>query len=83
MNGVQTCALPILELNIKNDPNYGIIIISTEPGRALRPLIIVDNGISRLTMEHLIKLEQNEMAWGDLIKEKIIEYRSEERRAGK
>lgn len=62
------------ELNIKNDSNYESIIISTEPGRALRPLIIVDNGVSRLTTEHLIKLEQNEMTWVDLIKEKIIEY---------
>ena len=63
-----------LEMNIKSDPNFDIVIISTEPGRALRPLIIVDNGVSRLTIEHLIKLEQNEITWNDLIKEKVIEY---------
>ena len=62
------------EINVKNDPSFGIVIISTEPGRALRPLIIVDNGVSRLTAEHLIKLEQNEIRWNDLINEKVIEY---------
>ena len=63
-----------LEMNIKNDSDFNTILISTEPGRALRPLIIVNNGIPNLTNEHLIKLEQNEMSWNDLIKEKVIEY---------
>ena len=62
------------QLNIKSDPNFEIITISTEPGRALRPLIIVDNGIPRLTKQHLIRLEQNEINWDYLIKEKIVEY---------
>jgi len=62
------------EINIKNDPAFGIVIISTEPGRALRPLIIVENGSSMLKPEHLVRLDQNEMTWNDLIKEKIIEY---------
>ena len=63
-----------LEMNIKTDSDFGIVVISTEPGRALRPLIITDNEVPRMTEEYLIKLEQNEMSWDDLIKEKIIEY---------
>ena len=63
-----------LQLNIRYDSGFNITTISTEPGRALRPLIIVDKGISRLTKNHLLKLEQGEMAWEDLIKEKIVEY---------
>jgi|TARA_B100000315_G_scaffold231152_1_gene242255 DNA-directed RNA polymerase subunit B len=63
-----------LEMNIKNDSEFNAVLISTEPGRALRPLIIVNNGISNLTNEHLIRLEQNEMSWDDLLKEKVIEY---------
>ena len=63
-----------LQLNIRSDPNFEIITISTEPGRALRPLIIVENGIPRLTKQHLIRLEQNEIDWDYLIKEKVIEY---------
>ncbi len=63
-----------LQLNIRSDSNFEIITISTEPGRALRPLIIVDNGIPRLTKEHLLRLEQDEINWDYLIKEKVIEY---------
>ncbi len=63
-----------LQMNIRDDAELGIISISTEPGRALRPLIIVDNGISRLKQEHLVRLEQGELNWDDLIKQKIIEY---------
>jgi len=45
-----------------------MIIISTEPGRVLRPLIIVENGKPRLNSEHLIKVEQKELKWEDLVK---------------
>ncbi|MEK6840893.1 MAG: DNA-directed RNA polymerase subunit B [Nanoarchaeota archaeon] len=65
--------LPI-EMNIMYDENFQTITISTEPGRVLRPLIIVNNGVSRLKNEHLARVEQGEMGWKDLIKEGIIEY---------
>ena len=63
-----------LEINIRDESDFNTIIISTEPGRALRPLIIVDNGVPRLTRDHLAKLERDEMKWDDLIKDQIIEY---------
>jgi DNA-directed RNA polymerase subunit B len=63
-----------IQMNIREDNNFKSIIISTEPGRALRPLIIVDEGISRLKNEHLIKLENGELDWKDLIKKGLIEY---------
>ena len=63
-----------LQMNVRYDDNFGIILISTEPGRALRPLIIVENGNSRMTKEYLVKLQNNEIKWMDLIKHKIIEY---------
>ncbi len=62
------------QMNIRDDTNRQMVTISTERGRVLRPLIIVENGVSKLTDEHLIQLEQNELKWSDLIKEKIIEY---------
>ena len=65
--------LPI-EMNIKDDHEFDAVLISTEPGRALRPLVIVDNGNPRLTSEHLEKLSRNEIRWDDLIKEGVIEY---------
>ena len=65
--------LPI-QMNMRNNENFNNIIISTESGRALRPLIIVEKGHSKLKNEHLIQLEQNELKWEDLVKQGIIEY---------
>jgi|TARA_B100000315_G_scaffold198356_1_gene189895 DNA-directed RNA polymerase subunit B len=63
-----------VEMNIRNNTDFKIISISTVPGRVLRPLIIVENGVSKLKNEHLIQLEQNEITWDDLIKQGVIEY---------
>lgn len=65
--------LPI-QMNVREDEGFGTVLISTEPGRTLRPLIIVENGNSKLTNEHLIQLEQNEITWMDLVNKGIIEY---------
>jgi len=65
--------LPI-QLSVREEPDYNLVLISTEPGRALRPLIIADAGTPRLKEEHLLKLEQNEMSWNDLLQQGIIEY---------
>jgi len=62
------------QLNIRDDREFKTILISTEPGRVLRPVIIVEGGSSRLKSEQLLKLEQGEMSWNDLIKQGIIEY---------
>jgi len=62
------------QLSINKNNGLQTISISTEPGRALRPLIIVKNGASKLNSEYLIKLEQGEIEWDDLIKDGIIEY---------
>ncbi len=65
--------LPI-QMNIRYNSDFGNILISTEPGRVLRPLIVVENGISKLREEHLLKIEQSEIGWKELIQEGIIEY---------
>ncbi|MCX6747250.1 MAG: DNA-directed RNA polymerase subunit B [Candidatus Pacearchaeota archaeon] len=65
--------LPI-QMSIRNDPGFKIVLISTEPGRVLRPLIIVENGNPRLKNEHLIQIEQGELRWEDLLSKGIIEY---------
>lgn len=62
------------ELSIKYDEELNQIIISTEVGRVLRPIIIVEEGASKLKDEHLILLQEGKIAWADLIKEGIIEY---------
>ena len=65
--------LPI-QMNIRNDDNFQIILISTERGRVLRPLIIIEDSIPKLNNQHLIRLEQGELNWNDLIEQGIIEY---------
>jgi DNA-directed RNA polymerase subunit B len=61
-------------LNIRDDENFQNVLVSTEPGRVLRPVIIVENGISKLKIEHLVQLEQGELKWDNLIEKGIIEY---------
>jgi DNA-directed RNA polymerase subunit B len=65
--------LPI-EMNIRHDENFQTVNVYTEPGRVLRPLIIVDNGVSRLKNEHMVRVESNEIGWKDLLREGVIEY---------
>ncbi|AAB85541.1 DNA-dependent RNA polymerase, subunit B' [Methanothermobacter thermautotrophicus str. Delta H] len=62
------------EMNITHYPENHEIYIFTDPGRARRPLIIVEDGEPLLTEEHLEKLETGEMSWDDLIAAGIIEY---------
>ncbi|MEM4270479.1 MAG: DNA-directed RNA polymerase subunit B'', partial [Candidatus Pacearchaeota archaeon] len=65
--------LPI-ELGIRYDKELKSIFICTEVGRVLRPLIIVENGESKLKPEHLEKLKKEELSWNDLLSQGIIEY---------
>lgn len=62
------------ELSVRNNSLLEQITMSTEVGRVVRPIVIVDNGASRLKDEHLILLEEGKINWEDLIKEGIIEY---------
>ncbi|MBU4501957.1 MAG: DNA-directed RNA polymerase subunit B [Nanoarchaeota archaeon] len=61
-------------LNMHYDKQREEIILDCTSGRARRPLIIVENGASKLTQEHLKRLEKNETTWDNLIEEGIIEY---------
>jgi DNA-directed RNA polymerase subunit B len=65
--------LPI-QMSFSTNEELQTINISTEPGRVLRPLIIVENGAPKMDHETLIKLEQNELRWENLIKRGIVEY---------
>lgn len=62
------------ELSIRNNPSLGNIVLSTEIGRVMRPLIIVDDSKSRLKEEHLNLLKDGSLHWDDLIKNGIVEY---------
>jgi len=49
------------------------IYVNCNAGRVLRPLIIVDNGKSTLTSEHLDKISKKLISWADLLRMGIIE----------
>jgi len=65
--------LPI-ELSIRDDKKVKNVLLSTNVGRVMRPLIIVENGKARLTDEHMKLLKNKTFIWDDLIKEGLIEY---------
>jgi len=63
-----------IELSVRYDKVLDNILLSTEIGRVLRPLIIVQEGVSRLTAEHMTLLREGTLSWNDLIKGGVIEY---------
>jgi len=64
------------------DNSYGIyyndvldtVFIDNTPGKVRRPLIVVDNGIPRLTDEVVAKIRSGEWRFKDLLKNGIVEY---------
>lgn len=62
------------ELSIRFNDTTDTILLTTDIGRVLRPLVIVKNGKPVLTQEHIDRIKKGEMSWDDLITEGIIEY---------
>ncbi len=62
------------EMSIRHEKESDVIMMSTEVGRVLRPIVIAESGISRLKDEHLVMLENDKIKFTDLIKDGVIEY---------
>lgn len=62
------------QTSISYDDVRDCVYIESDRGRVLRPLIVVKNGKSRLTEEHVKKLVTGELSWDDLVDQGIIEY---------
>ncbi len=62
------------EVSVRHDEELNQINIFSDTGRVLRPLVIVENGASKLTTEHIERLKLGEMKWDELISGGIIEY---------
>ncbi|MDP6641388.1 MAG: DNA-directed RNA polymerase subunit B'' [Nitrososphaerales archaeon] len=63
-----------IEMSVKFDKFLDTIFISSEVGRVIRPLIVVENGESRLKPEHLEMVKGGSLTWEGLFEEGILEY---------
>jgi len=61
-------------ISVAYDTVFNEVNINTDSGRLQRPLIIVENGKSKLKQEHIDKIKTGEFSWNDLIRNGIIEY---------
>lgn len=50
------------------------VYVNCDAGRVRRPLIIIENGIPKLTLDHISRLKIGELKWRDLLSAGIIEY---------
>tara|TARA_Y100000034_G_scaffold127988_1_gene181823 strand:- start:12646 stop:14448 length:1803 start_codon:yes stop_codon:yes gene_type:complete len=60
--------------NVFYNDDLDEVHIDISKGRVRRPLIVVKDGKSLLTKEHVDKLTKNETSWDELVKDSIIEY---------
>lgn len=63
-----------IQVNVTFHPKTHEIIINSDAGRARRPVVIVENGKSLLTEEHIELLKNKEIEFDDLVKMGLIEY---------
>jgi len=62
------------DLTVAYYPKTEQIQINTSEGRAMRPVIIVENGKSKFTKDHLKLLKKGELKFSDLVEMGVIEY---------
>ncbi len=65
--------LPI-EMSVRFDRFLDTVFISSEVGRVIRPLIVVEEGVSRLKEEHLDLVKKGVLSWEGLFDKGILEY---------
>jgi len=61
-------------MNVYYNEELDIVEVSTEKGRARRPLIIIKDGKPLLTSDHIKKIDSGELKWNDLVDKGVIEY---------
>jgi len=62
------------QINITLNEKTNEIYINTDAGRVQRPVIVVENGKSKLTEKMLEMVKREEMGWQDLVEQGVIEY---------
>ena len=62
------------EMNITYYDDNHEIYIFTDPGRARRPLILVENGVPKLEDKHMDAIAKGDLKWDQLFENGILEY---------
>jgi DNA-directed RNA polymerase subunit B len=62
------------QINVVHNEHTNEIKVLSDSGRVRRPMIVVENGKSKLTEEHVEKLMNGEYKWDDLVSKGVIEY---------
>lgn len=61
-------------ISIYHNKSHRTIYIACDGGRVCRPVIIVENGVSRLKKHHVDDLTNGVITFNDFLKEGIVEY---------
>ncbi len=61
-------------VNIAYHEDTNEIYINTDSGRVQRPLVVVENGKSKLTEDIVKQVKEGKLAWQDLVDAGVIEY---------
>ncbi len=62
------------EVNIRYDPNMGEIIINCDGGRLRRPLLVVRNGKTVITYQHILDAREGKLRWSSLLNDGMVEW---------
>lgn len=62
------------QMNISYVDDTDEVIINTDPGRARRPVIVVENGRPMLSDKELALVKEGKLSWDDLVEKGFIEY---------
>ena len=62
------------EINVRYDGVMNEVIVNCDPGRLRRPLIVVRNGVTRVTRSDFEELAQGTLSFSDLIRQGKVEW---------
>ncbi len=62
------------QVNVAFHGDTNEVYINTDAGRVQRPLVVAENGRTKMTQEHVKQLQDGKLTWKDLVEQGLIEY---------